>query len=80
MGDALVSGSKMLPAKIVGEVLYVNTNPGLFDTGKEVLVFTLQKIDTGSIFGSKNGGASIGGGPEGHVGDIEIEGGNIIAP
>lgn len=80
LSDALVSEHKMLPAKIAEEVLYVNTNPGLFDTGKEVLVFTLQKIDTGSIFGSKNGGAGIGSGSEGHVGDIEIEGGNIIAP
>lgn len=80
LGEALVSEHKMLPAKIAEEVLYVNTNPGLFDTGKEVLVFTLQKIDTGSIFGSKNGDAGIGSGSEGHVEDIEIEGGNIIAP
>ena len=80
LGDALVSGHKMLPAKIVGEVLYVNTNPGLFDTDKEVLVFTLQKIDTGSIFGSKNGGAGIGSGHEGRVGNIIIEGSNITAP
>lgn len=75
---AIVSREQMLPAKIDGKTLHINTDPSLFDADKDMLMFTLQELDTDYLintytFKGNGAAAGIGGGNEGSAGTIEIQ-------
>ncbi|MGD9567742.1 MAG: hypothetical protein AB7V48_05390 [Sedimentibacter sp.] len=48
-GENIVSKERMLTAKIDGQSLYVNTNPDLFDIDKDMLMFMLNELDSGTL-------------------------------